>query len=114
MVSNENTVYPKLLGVHEGNNIEVHIGKYGEYLKHNNEKYCIPSWARRFDINLVNAINVIDYKNMERQRKKVYEESIARETMDSLSNNMDRHMDQQKRLENRQETSKNYYRNSYF
>ena len=38
MVSNENTVYPKLLGVHEGNNIEVHIGKYGEYLKHNNEK----------------------------------------------------------------------------
>jgi len=114
MVSNENTVYPKILGVHEGKNIEVHIGKYGEYLKHNNEKYCIPSWARQFDINLVNAINVIDYKNMQRQRQRDHEESIARETMHSLSDNMDRHMNQQKKLENRQETSKNYYRNSYF
>ena len=106
-------VYPKILGVHEGNNIYVHNGTYGEYLKHNNEKYCIPRWAQKENLkfnNLSHAVNIIDFKNMDRQRKKYEEESIARERIDLLSDNMDR----QKRLESRQETSKNYYRNSYF
>ena len=39
-------VEPKLFGVHQEKNVYLYMGKYGEDLKHNNNNYSIPEWAK--------------------------------------------------------------------
>ena len=58
-------VEPKLLGVHQGKNVYLYTGKFGEYLKHDGYNYSIPEWAKNLTemFNLCHAIKIIDWKN---------------------------------------------------
>ena len=57
---------PILLGVHNGHDVWLCNGKYGEYLRYNSLNYSIPEWARKEKLNemfnLTHAINIIDWK----------------------------------------------------
>jgi glycogen synthase len=59
-------IEPTLIGVHNGYDVFYCYGKYGYYLKYDNENYSIPNWAKQENLkelfNLTHAIKIIDWK----------------------------------------------------
>ena len=67
---------PVLIGMHNGNLVHLCYGPYGYYIKHNTKNYSLPKWADPDELDLYQAVKIIDYKMKNTPKYDTKKESI--------------------------------------